>query len=117
MEPSKQERLEEFCRRLSAAPAPETAEEAFSLIAETLNEVEDELTTIPNNPEQWRTDGRLYPPQADSARTVEGQPGTTRYRSRGHNTFVSENGAIEIQSLDGDVIFQKHGADGQGVSL
>ena len=111
------ERLEEFCQRLLGAPAAGTADEAFELIATTLAEVEDEMTDIPNNPNQWQTDGRMYPPQADSAREVPGQPGTTRYRNRAHNTFISTNGAIEIQDRDGNVVFQKLGADGQGVSL
>lgn len=116
-QPSKAKRLEEFYRRLSEAAAATTAEEAFELIGRTLTEVEDEMTDIPNNPDQWRTDGRMYPPQPDSARAVPGQPGTTRYRSRAHNTFVSANGAVEIQDLDGNAIFTKAGADGQGVAL
>lgn len=75
--------------------------------------MEDDLTTIPNDPARWQTDGRLYPPRDDSAR-VE-RPGVTRYRSRGHNTWIGDNGAIEIKGVDGTVYLDKPGADGKRV--
>jgi hypothetical protein len=80
-----------------------------------LIEVEDELTSIPYDPENWLVDGRLYPPQPDSARSVPGHPLVVRYRSRKHNTFVGANGSIEVQGIDGRVHFQKRGADGRSV--
>src|SRR5258708_35188348 len=63
-------RLAEFLRRLSEAPPANSAGEAFQLVARTLTSVEDELTDIPENPDAWQTDGRLYPPQPDSRREV-----------------------------------------------
>ncbi|MFO0843741.1 MAG: hypothetical protein U0797_15330 [Gemmataceae bacterium] len=81
-----------------------------------LTHVEDSMTSIPCNPANWRTDGRMYPPQQDSIRDVEGHPNTKRFRSLRHNTFFGENGAIEIQAVsDGAVIFAKPGANGKGV--
>src|SRR5688500_3403270 len=94
---SKQERFEEFCRRLEGEQHARTFGEAYEQIRSILNQVEDELTTIPFNPDNWQTDGRLYPPQPDSMREVEGHPEVRRFRSRGHNTFVGVNGSIEIQ--------------------
>jgi hypothetical protein len=74
------------------------------------------MTSIPFNPDFWQTDGRMYPPQPDSIREVEGQPKVKRFRSRRHNTYIAENGAIEIKSIpEGVVILAKPGADGKGV--
>lgn len=61
-----------------------------------------------------RTDGRLYPPLDDMARPHG--PNVTRYRNRGHNTYVGNNGSIEIKTLPGTIIFEKPGADGRKVS-
>ena len=115
MPKSKAERLSEFFRRLAAAAAPATVDEAFSLVARTMTEVENEMTDIPNNPASWQTDGRLYPPERDSVRQVKDNQEVVRFRSRGHNTFVRTNGAVEIRATDDNVVFAKVGADGRGV--
>lgn len=113
---TKEERFAEFLRRLGAAPPAGSLEEAYDQIGTILNEVEDEMTSIPFNPALWQTDGRMYPPQTDSVREVPGHPKVRRFRSRGHNTFLGENGAIEIQTAgSGQVLFTKPGVDGKGV--
>jgi hypothetical protein len=112
---TKAQRLAEFLRRLRWAAPASNAEEAFELIARTLNAVEDELSGIPYDPFAWQTDGRLYPPQIDSQRVIPGREDVTRYRSRSHNTFIRKNGAIEIQALDGSVLLSKVGLDGESV--
>ncbi len=114
---SKDERFEEFLRRLGLAPAAESIAQALILLSTLLAEVEDELSDIPNSPQNWQTDGRMYPPQMDSARDVPGRSDLVRFRSRGHNTFVRENGAIEIRDLQNSMLFCKFGADGRGVEL
>lgn len=82
----------------------------------TLNEVEDELTGIPYNPESWMTDGRLYPPMDDNLYQVPGKPSMKRFRTKGHNIFISETGAIHIEKVrDGKVVFQHPDATGKGV--
>lgn len=112
----KPERFREFLRRLGSAPAASTFDEAYEQLCVVLNEVEDSMTSIPFNPELWQTDGRMYPPQADSVREVEGHPKVKRLRSLKHNTYIGENGAIEIRPApDGEVILAKPGADGKGV--
>ena len=109
------ERLKEFYRRLDALPPFRSAEEAMRKLAETLTAVEDELTSIPNDPENWRNDGRMYPPQEDS-KSDTSRPDVVRYRSRGHSTYVRSNGAIEIQTVGGRKLeFEKPGADGKKV--
>ncbi len=87
----------------------------FARFSGVLNDVEDQLTSIPFDPRRWEVDGRLYPPQHDSARGVPGHPHVVRYRSRMHNTFIGRNGAIEVRTIDGTVQFHKAGADGRTV--
>jgi len=113
-------RLEEFFRRLQALPPANNFEEALRQVATTLNQVEDEFTAIPCNPETWATDGRMYPPQEDSKRLVPDHPQLVRFRSRHHSTYISSNGAIQIHLVTGstevpeEVIFSKPGANGKG---
>lgn len=93
---TKQERLDEFLRRLQTADPCKTLAEARALLAETLDAVEDEMTEIPNNPANWMTDGRMYPPQDDQRRTEQRDPLVVRFRSKGHNNWIGENGSISI---------------------
>ena len=113
--PTTGERLKEFFRRLLAAPAAASFDEAYQQLCDTPDAVEDELTHIPNNPATWMTDGRMYPPQADRIRVVKGRPELRRLVSRGHTTFVSDGGAIKVVGDDGTVHLDKPGADGKGV--
>ena len=115
MAASRAARLIEFLERLSAAPAATSDEMAYELISRTLNEVEDEMSGTPFNPDTWLSDGRLYPPQHDSQRTVASHPFVKRFRSRAHNTYVAANGAIEIRDLSNTVLLQKAGSDGRHV--
>lgn len=114
---SKHDRFEEFLRRLQQAPEASSHDEAFRLLSDTLNSVEDEFSEIPYHPEQWQTDGRLYPPEEDNARSVVGCSQMIRYRHKGHNTFIGVNGAIEIQNMAGAALFAKIGADGRGLKF
>ncbi|PAY19145.1 hypothetical protein CKO51_12315 [Rhodopirellula sp. SM50] len=113
----KKERFQEFVRRLESAGNVATAKEALSLLREMLTAVEDEMSGIPNDPARWQTDGRMYPPQDDNARDVENRPDLVRYRSRGHNTLIRDNGAIEIRDLQGNIFLSKPGSDGNGVDF
>jgi hypothetical protein len=115
LELPKRWRLEEAFRRMREAPADATAEEALVRFSNILNDVEDQWTSIPYEPRNWEADGRLYPPQRDSARVVPGHPRVVRYRSRMHNMFIGRNGGIEVRAIDGTVQFQKAGADGRTV--
>src|SRR5690606_6750703 len=111
------ERFQEFLKRLSAAPPAGSGSDALTLLREMLNAVEDQLSGIAYQPEQWQNDGRIYPPQEDNARDVPGRDDLVRYRSRGHSTWIRNNGAIEIRDHTGTVVFSKLGADGRGTDL
>ncbi len=111
------ERLFEFFGRLARLPRARSAGEARSQLSVTLTEVENELTSIANDPSTLGRDGRMYPPEDDSKRDVPGRKDVIRFRSRKHNTFVRDNGAIEIRAVEGDlVVFEKPGSDGRKVS-
>lgn len=111
---TKAERLAEFFSRLTAAPACSTFDEAYRLVCLTMDAVEDEMTTIPNNPPTWMTDGRMYPPQMDNLRKSH-RADVKRFISRAHVTLIGNNGAIAIQLHTGKVVFAKAGADGQEI--
>ncbi len=113
---SRAQRLEEFFRRFAQRLPVSSGEDALAVLVSTLNEVEGELSGIPYNPESWATDGRLYPPFPDSRRPVPGRTDVVRWRSKGHNTYIRNNGAIQISRVpDGAIVFEASGSDGRGV--
>jgi hypothetical protein len=110
---SKGQRLAEVFRRLARADPATSHDEAYALLCATINEVEDEFTSIPYDPPTPPDDdGRLYPPFADSARPEKGRSDIARYRSRGHYVKIRDNGAIGIYKLDDSQVFAKPGLDG-----
>lgn len=116
------QRFREFLDRLGNAPAASSSKEALNVLAEKLNAVEDEYSGVIYDPSKYQSDGRLYPPQPDSCRSVDGRPDLKRYRSLGHNTFIKTNGAILIQSIpeanvNPIVHLSKPGADGNVVEI
>lgn len=115
MTTSKRERFSRFIKDLQDAPPADNAPAALKLLADTLNAVEDRFSGIPARSDLWQNDGRMYPPQEDNRRPVEMFPGQRRYRSKGHNTWIEDNGAIRITLLDGTIVFDKPGADGRKV--
>ena len=110
---SKAKRLQQFLERLQTAPPTSTANEAFDLLAKTLNAVEDEFSGVPFRPENWQTDGRLYPPQGDSRVKCSERPSLRKYRNKEHYTFMGVNGSIRIETWEGEVLLDKAGQDGQ----
>jgi hypothetical protein len=115
-EASRRERIEEFLRRLAATPPAAVHDEAMRQVADILNAVEDEMTSIPYDPAFPLNDGRMYPPQPDSRRAIPDRTDVIRYRSKRHSTLIGDNGAIRIvDHASGDVVFDKPGADGRTI--
>lgn len=113
---SKAERTALFLKRLKQARKASTFDEAYTLLCDTLNKVEDEHSGVPYNIEQWRTDGRMYPPQMDNARPLEDYPGMTRFRTLAHHVFISDKGAILIYNRRSESIdLSKSGKDGSPI--
>ncbi len=117
---SKKERLLVFLNRLAGARPAANHDEAMALLAGTLNDVEDEFSGIPYDPEERGADGRMYPPSALYRYTKWERNGVRCYRQVAHATFVADNGAVEIRSRSGSelggVLFEKQGKDGRTVS-
>jgi hypothetical protein len=60
------ERLTLVYQRLDKLRAPRTADEALQQLNSTLEEVEDEFSGVPKNPNPGlKFDGRMYPPRDD----------------------------------------------------
>lgn len=57
------ERQKEFFKRLGLARAAASLGESRELIDRTLNDVEDEFSGVPFNPDSFLSDGRMYPPK------------------------------------------------------
>jgi len=108
--------MQEFFARLGRHSPFASFEEAYKGLVFTLEAVEDELTGIENNPDNWRVDGRLYPPQRDHWSLEDGYPRVTRMRAKGHYIFIATNGAIEIWDKRNEVlVLSKAGLDGRKV--
>ncbi|WP_430245073.1 hypothetical protein [Neorhizobium sp. DAR64861/K0K2] len=113
----RQERLTIFLARLEACAPAATQEEAYSMLCSTLDQVENEFSGVPAYNGGAYEDGRMYPPQADSARDVVGRSDLTRLRSRSHNTYIAINGAIRIEDISKNVLLEKSGANGKKLEL
>jgi hypothetical protein len=112
----RQIRFAEFIRRLESMPLATSGEQVRKMIDATLNRVEDELSGVPYNPSQYKTDGRFYPVQDDNVEDYPGVPGVKLLRSRKHFTHIRDNGAFEIVDANtGIVVIEKLGSDGKGV--
>lgn len=108
--PSKSARMKEFFRRLAAAPAAANDADALALVCDTLNRVEDELTGIPFNPDDYKKDGRMYPPQPDREFATDDRPDVRQFLSVGHITAIGRDGSIEIRDRHtGALYFAKPG--------
>ena len=113
---SRAHRLQLFFAQLLAAPLAASHDEAYALIVNILNTIEDNFSGVPANPANWRTDGRMYPPQADMARSHPTLPGVIVYRNARHRTLIGMNGAFAIQDAENNnIIVEKTGQDGLGL--
>ncbi|MGL4550743.1 MAG: hypothetical protein ACRC33_06110 [Gemmataceae bacterium] len=110
------ERLTLFYESLNAAPPAASHDEAFDLLGRLLDQIEDAHSGVPADPEAALTgpsDGRMYPPHSHYRRPV--REGLVRYRTKGHNVYIADNGAIQIRTLSGQIDVSRAGADGEGV--
>lgn len=110
----KSERFALFVRELREAAAAASFEEARQLVEAVLNTIEDRHSGVPFRPDNWRDDGRMYPPQDDAERKSP-ITGVRVFRTRGHRLWIAANGAIRIATtgtLEERVVLDKAGKDG-----
>lgn len=109
----KGERFALFVREMQEAVPAASFEEARLLLETVLNSVEDRHSGASFCPENWRDDGRMYPPQDDAERKIS-IAGVRLFRTRGHRVWFAANGAIRItEAADGKVVLDKPGKDGR----
>jgi hypothetical protein len=98
------ERLEIFFQRLKAAQPASSAEEALTLVCRLIEEVEDELCPLPreNPPPRLRFTGRMYAPEKDRVRRLEG--GQLVATARRHRIYCQPSGAILIRDVHNNAI-------------
>jgi hypothetical protein len=110
----KEERLSIYLERLISATPVASFEEAWALVVSTLNAVEDEFSGVPYDPSQWRSDGRLYPPDFDFEQVCDIE-GVRLFFSKGHQVFIADNGAIKImpRKFASQPLIDKPGNDGE----
>jgi len=105
------ERLAEFYSRLAAQPVPQSGDEAFQQICDTLEAVEDEWSGVPKKtppPPPNTPDGRMYPPLADFV--SQNADGSISAMTRGHIITIGADGAVEIRNKkSGSVEFARGG--------
>lgn len=111
------ERLQAIQALLAAAPHAANHDEAFAMLTKIVNEYEEVHSDVPYAPGAARVarDGRIYPPEQDQQK-LSAIEGARRYRTRGHNVFIGENGAIAFENVKTKVIeFSKPGSDGKEI--
>lgn len=110
----KSERFALFVQELRKAAAAASFEEARQLVESVLNSVEDRYSGVPFRPDQWRDDGRMYPPQDDAERK-SAMVGVRVFRTRGHRVWIAVNGALRITTAgtsEERVVLDRAGKDG-----
>lgn len=110
----KQLRLKEMFRRLQRAHPFATWDEARLALETVMRDVEDEFTTIPEDPDAANakvSDGRMYPP-TDKYERPQPCASVRLFRHIAHKTFFGRNGALRISRLNGEVDLDLPGADG-----
>ena len=111
----RKQRFALFLAAMEAAPPASDRASARELLTGILNAIEDAHSGAPNDPANWMTDGRMYPPQDDFE-----QPSPVAhaalFHTVAHRVWIADNGAIRIEVRKGQnsgrVELDKTGADG-----
>ncbi|MBF9149411.1 hypothetical protein [Novosphingobium jiangmenense] len=110
------ERFQLFLDELMSATAVASIEEAKLLLEQTLVRIENEHSGVPDNPDGWQNDGRMYPPKEDRRRSISNEV-VAVYDSRGHRISFGHNGSIRIEIRrglgKGTIVLDKPGQDGK----
>jgi hypothetical protein len=109
------ERIALFIAALKEAQPETDCTSARKLLDDTLNKIEDSHSGASFDPDNWMSDGRMYPPQDDSEPRSD-ILGARLFYSRGHRLYFGRNGAIRIENRTGPdrgkIVLNKPGRDG-----
>lgn len=108
---SLQQRLALVYERLDQLPPVWKPEEAFKQLSTTLEQVEDEHSGVPKDPNPGlKFDGRMYPPREDFTERTE--DGGLRATTKGNIINIAPNGTMSILSRkSGEEVYRKPGAE------
>ena len=113
---NRSQRFALFLAALEEAPAAHNRASARLLLADTLNRIEEAHSGVPYDPEEWMSDGRMYPPHDDFEQPCP-LAGAVLFHSLGHAIWFAANGAIRIEVRRrlnrGRVELDKPGTDGK----
>ena len=114
MEP--QQRFALFLTTLEQEPFASNQVSARELLTKILNAVEDAHSGAPYDPANWKTDGRMYPPQDDNKK-IATISGASVFHTKGHRVWFGDNGSIRLEVRRGPgtgrIELDKPGADGK----
>jgi hypothetical protein len=111
-------RLGEILQRLRKAAPFGKAFDARLALEEIINDVEDEMSGIPADPNAATAvvaDGRIYPPH-DRFQISSGNADIVTFRQKGHRTSFGKNGSILIVSAVGATVLDLPGVDQRTVT-
>lgn len=105
------ERLNKLYERLDQLPPARNADEALQQLATTLDQVEDEYSGVPRDPNPGlKFDGRMYPPREDFTERTE--DGGLRATTKGNQINISPDGTTSILSRrSGEEVYRRAGAE------
>lgn len=104
------ERLALVYERLDQMPPPTTAQEAFDRLNTVLDQVEDEHSGVPKNPNPGlKFDGRMYSPREDfTERTADGR---ILAATKGNTIEAHPDGTLAVNSRrTGEPVYHRQGA-------
>jgi hypothetical protein len=110
------ERLALVYERLDQMPPPTSAPEAFNRLNTVLDQVEDEHSGVPKNPNPGlKFDGRMYPPREDF--TEHTADGRILAATKGNAIEAHPDGTLTVSSRrTGEPVYHRQGA-GQSRTL
>lgn len=116
-QPSRVARLCLFFNVIEAIPLAKSMWQAKSFMDSTLNAIEDEFSGAAYCPENWMTDGRMYPAGEDYRRRMPTDD-VACYFHKGHATYFGVNGSIRISErrpVSPKVLLERPGEDGLSI--
>ena len=112
----RKQRFALFVAALEQAPQASDRASARELLTGILNTIEDAHSGAPNDPANWMTDGRMYPPQDDNKK-VTTVSGASLFHTKGHRVWFGDNGSVRLEVRrgpgKGHIELDKPGADGK----